>query len=174
MFPLLVLLMVFGLAVGSFLNVVVHRVPRRESLVAPGSHCPRCDAPIRAWHNVPVLGWLVLRGRCADCGTPISPRYPLVELGTGLVFAAIAWRLGQLHLLSALPAYLWFAGTGIALALIDLEVRRLPNAIVFPSYPVVVVLLATSAAWQQDWWSLVRAGLGALALFAFYFVLVLV
>jgi leader peptidase (prepilin peptidase)/N-methyltransferase len=173
MFPLLVLLTVFGLAVGSFLNVVVHRVPRRESLVAPGSHCPRCDAPIRAWHNVPVLGWLVLRGRCADCGTPISPRYPLVELGTGLVFAAIAWRLGQLHLLSALPAYLWFAGIGIALALIDLEVRRLPNAIVFPSYPVVVVLLATSAAWQHDWWSLVRACLGALALFAFYFVLVL-
>jgi leader peptidase (prepilin peptidase) / N-methyltransferase len=79
-----------------------------------------------------------------------------------------------LHLLSALPAYLWFAGIGIALALIDLEVRRLPNVIVFPSYLVLVVLLAASAAWQEDWWPLARACLGALALVAFYFVLVLV
>lgn len=88
MVPLLALL--FGLAVGSFLNVVVHRVPRRESLVSPGSRCPRCDTPIRARRNVPVLGWLMLRGRCADCSAPISARYPLVEAGIGLLFAALA------------------------------------------------------------------------------------
>jgi leader peptidase (prepilin peptidase)/N-methyltransferase len=169
--PLLAL--VFGLVVGSFLNVVVHRVPRRESLVSPGSCCPRCGTPIRARHNIPVLGWLILRGRCADCSAPISVRYPLVEAGTGLLFAALAWRLDRLDLLSALPAYLWFGAAGVALALIDLELRRLPNAITFPSYPVLAVLLTASAAWQHDWWSLARAGIGAVALFGFYLLLVL-
>jgi leader peptidase (prepilin peptidase)/N-methyltransferase len=162
-----------GLVIGSFLNVVVHRVPRRESLVSPGSARPRCGTPIRARHNVPVLGWLMLRRRCADCSAPISFRYPLVEAGTGLLFAALAWRLARLDLLSALPAYLWFASAGVALALIDLELRRLPNAIIFPSYPMLAVLLVASAAWQHDWWSLVRAGIGCVALFGFYLLLVL-
>ena len=79
-----------GLAVGSFLNVVVYRLPRHESLAYPPSHCPMCATPIKARHNVPVLGWLWLRGRCAACRVPISMRYPLVELGTGAVFAGIA------------------------------------------------------------------------------------
>jgi len=157
-----------GLAVGSFLNVVVYRVPRGESLVTPGSRCPSCGRPVRARHNVPVLGWLVLRGRCADCGAPIGGRYPLVEAATGLVFPAVALRLSQLHLLSALPAYLYFAAAGIALALIDLDVRRLPNSIVLPSYPVLAALLAGSAAWQHDWWSLARAAIGAAALLGCY------
>ncbi len=126
-----------GLLIGSFLNVVAYRVPRGESLVTPASHCPSCEHPIRPWHNVPVLGWLLLRGRCADCGTRISPRYPLVELGTGVAFAAVAARLLQLDLGSAVPAYLYFTAVGIALALIDLDCRRLPNALVLPSYPVL-------------------------------------
>jgi leader peptidase (prepilin peptidase)/N-methyltransferase len=163
-----------GLAIGSFLNVVVHRVPRKESVVSPASRCPRCGAPIRARHNLPVVGWLILRGRCADCGAPISVRYPLVELGTGLLFAALAWRLDRLDLLPALPAYLWFAAAGVALALIDLELRKLPNAIVLPSYPVLAVLLTASAAWQHDWWPLARAGLGAVGLFGFFLLLVLI
>jgi leader peptidase (prepilin peptidase)/N-methyltransferase len=116
----------------------------------------------------------MLRGRCADCSAPISVRYPLVEADTGLLFAALVRRLERLDLLSALPAYLWFASAGVALALIDLELRRLPNAIIFPSYPVLAVLLAASAAWQHDWWSLARACIGALALFGFYLLLVLV
>ena len=157
-----------GLAVGSFLNVVVYRVPRGESLVTPGSRCPSCGRPVRARHNVPVLGWLVLRGRCADCGAPIGGRYPLVEAATGLVFPAVALRLSQLHLLSALPAYLYFAAAGIALALIDLDVRRLPNSIVLPSYPVLAALLAGSAVWQHHWWSLARAAIGAAALLGCY------
>jgi leader peptidase (prepilin peptidase)/N-methyltransferase len=95
---------VLGLVVGSFLNVVVHRVPRGESVVRPASHCPRCLAKIRPQHNIPVLGWLLLRGRCADCGLPISPRYPLVEAGTAMLFAGLAWRLADLELVSALPA----------------------------------------------------------------------
>ena len=159
---------VLGLAVGSFLNVVVYRLPLGESLVAPGSHCPACGRPIRARHNVPVLSWLVLRGRCADCGAPISVRYLLVEAGTALVFLAVTVKLSDLALLSALPAYLYFAAAGIALALIDIAHHRLPNSIVLPSYPVLAVLLVASAAWQQDWWSLVRAAIGAAALFGFY------
>jgi len=79
-----------GAMLGSFLNVVIHRVPRGESIVFGGSRCPRCRAPIRPRDNVPILGWLLLGGRCRDCGGPISPRYPLVEAGCGLVAAAAA------------------------------------------------------------------------------------
>jgi leader peptidase (prepilin peptidase)/N-methyltransferase len=160
-----------GLAVGSFLNVVIYRVPRGESVVRPGSHCPRCGEGIRGRHNVPVVGWLMLWGRCADCRLPISARYPLVELATGLLFTAVTLRLDSSP--GAVPAFLWFASIGVALALIDLDVRRLPNAIVLPSYPIMLLLLAGAAAWQDDWWSFGRAVIGGVALFAFYFLLVL-
>jgi leader peptidase (prepilin peptidase)/N-methyltransferase len=159
---------VLGVVIGSFLNVVVYRVPRGESLVRPGSHCPACGAPIRARPNVPVLGWLVLHGRCADCRTGIPVRYPLVELGTGVVFLAVTARLEQLGLRGALPAFGYFSAIGIALALIDLDVHRLPNAIVLPSYPVLALALAGSAWWQGDWWPLARAGIGAGALLVFF------
>ena len=171
---LLLLTGVLGLAVGSFLNVVIYRVPRGESVVSPPSHCPSCDHPIRGWHNIPVLSWLMLRGRCADCKAKISPRYPLVELGTGVLFVAVTFRLAQLELRSAIPAYLYFTALGIALALIDLDVRRLPNALVLPSYPVIFVLLLASAWSHGDWWSLARAAISAGALFAFYAVIALV
>ncbi|MEQ0560148.1 prepilin peptidase [Amycolatopsis sp. NEAU-NG30] len=161
---------VLGLLVGSFLNVVVHRVPRGESVVRPPSRCPDCGQEIRARHNVPVLGWLVLRGRCAACGRRISVRYPLVELGTAVLFTLLALRFG----LPDLPAFLYFGAIGIALALIDLDCRRLPDAIVLPSYPVLAALLTASAWWRDDWWSLARAGIGGAALFAFYLVLALV
>jgi leader peptidase (prepilin peptidase)/N-methyltransferase len=160
---------VLGLLVGSFLNVVIHRVPRGESVVRPPSRCPDCGQEIRARHNVPVFGWLVLRGRCAGCGARISVRYPLVELGTAVLFALLALRLDP----PDLPAFLYFGAIGIALALIDLDCRRLPNAIVLPSYPVLVVLLTASAWWRDDWWSLARAGLGGAALFGFYLLLAL-
>jgi leader peptidase (prepilin peptidase) / N-methyltransferase len=160
-----------GLAVGSFLNVVIYRVPRGESLVKPPSHCPTCGNEIRARHNVPVIGWLVLRGRCYDCKAPISARYPLVEFATGALFVVVTLRLGGLDLVPSVPAYLYFTAIGVALALIDLDVRRLPNAIVLPSYIVLAVLLAASVFWTGDWWSLARAGIGGAALFAFYFLL---
>jgi len=163
-----------GLAVGSFLNVVIYRLPRGESLSRPPSHCPSCGAPIRPRHNVPVLGWLVLRGRCADCSAPISPRYPAVELATAVLFVAVAVRLDRLDLLSALPAYLYFAAIGIALAMIDIELKRLPNRIVLPSYPVLGLLLAGAAVADGDGWRLVRAVLAAAALFGFFVVLSLV
>jgi leader peptidase (prepilin peptidase)/N-methyltransferase len=97
--------------------------------------------------------------------------YPLVELATALLFVAVTLRLSSLDLLSALPAYLYFAAIGVALTVIDLRVRRLPNAIVLPSYPVVAALLAVSAAVEGHWWAFVRALLGGAVLFAFFFAL---
>ena len=152
----------FGLLIGSFLNVVVHRVPRGESVVSPPSACPRCRTPIRNRHNVPVLGWLVLRGQCYDCGLPISARYPLVEAGTGALFGLAGWRFADQPLL--LAAYLTFAAVAVSLALIDLDVRRLPNAIVLPAYPALAVLLALGA----DPAGLLRAAGGATLLVALY------
>jgi leader peptidase (prepilin peptidase)/N-methyltransferase len=165
----LVFVGLLGLAVGSFVNVVVHRVPRDESLVSPPSRCPSCRAPIRPWHNVPLLGWLALRGRCADCGAPISPRYPLVEATTALLFVAVTVRLHDLGRLPAVPALLYFTALGVALALIDLDTKRLPNVLVLPAYPVLAVLLAGAAGWQGDWWAFARAAIGGTALYAFFF-----
>src|SRR5881396_4257407 len=89
-----VMAFLFGAIVGSFLNVVVWRLPRGESLVHPRSHCPRCATPIRPHHNVPVLSWLVLRGRCAACRAPIPARYPLVEALTGALYVAVVAATG--------------------------------------------------------------------------------
>ena len=153
---------ILGLVIGSFLNVVVWRVPRGESVVSPPSACPACGHPIRARHNVPVLGWVLLRGRCFDCRTPISARYPLVELGTGLAFALVALRFSDD--VRMLPAYLAFTGAGVALALIDLDVRRLPDVLVLPLYVALGALLAVAG----DGEALLRAAQGAAALFGFF------
>jgi leader peptidase (prepilin peptidase) / N-methyltransferase len=158
----------FGLAVGSFLNVVVWRVPRDESILRPRSHCPECGHLVRPRDNVPIVSWLVLRGRCRDCRARISPRYPLVEALTACTFAAVTWRVGQ-H--SFLPAYLYLAAVGIALAFIDVDVRRLPNALVLPSYLAGALLLTTAALLSQQPDRLVRAAVGMAAMYALYFAL---
>jgi leader peptidase (prepilin peptidase) / N-methyltransferase len=157
-----------GLAIGSFGNVVVYRLPLGRSLVAPASSCPHCGASIRHRHNVPVLGWLMLRGRCADCAAPISSRYPLVEITTAALFVALTIRLVHLDQVPALPAYLYLGAAGVVLSLIDIDVHRLPDSIVMPSYVILPVLLTTAAAWQHDWVGLERALAGGLALFCFY------
>jgi leader peptidase (prepilin peptidase)/N-methyltransferase len=162
-----------GLAVGSFLNVVIHRVPRKESLLRPGSHCPNCDQAVRTRHNVPVLGWLMLRGRCADCSAPISPRYPIVEAATAVLFVAVTLQLAHLGLLAALPAYLFFAAVGVALTAIDLDTMRLPNAIVLPSYGVLAGLLGLASVLHDGPTPLLRAAIGGVALFVFFLVLAL-
>jgi leader peptidase (prepilin peptidase)/N-methyltransferase len=160
-----------GLAVGSFLNVVVWRVPRGESIVTPRSHCPICDHGIRPRDEIPVLSWLLLRRRCRDCRAPISARYPAVEVLTAAVFVTIALRFHN-HL-GLLPAYLYLAALGVALALIDLDVRRLPNALTLPAYLVGPVLLALGVLVQHDtgWIALLRAAGGLAAMYAFYFLL---
>jgi len=165
---LAVLCGVLGLAVGSFLNVVIHRVPLGHSVVSPPSHCPGCDAPIRPRDNVPVLGWLLLRGRCRDCGQPISARYPLVEGLTAALFVVVSVSIGA-H--AELPAFLYLAGVGVALAAIDLDTKRLPNALTLPSYAVGLVLLGAAALVQGELPPFVRAVEGMAALYAFYFVL---
>lgn len=131
---------VFGLLVGSFLNVVIHRLPLGESIAFPASRCPLCKAPIRWYHNVPLVGWLVLGGRCRACKAPISKEYPLVEASTGALFALIAWRVG---VVPALPVYLVLGAALLALAVIDLHHRILPDRITLPGIVVGLVASAT-------------------------------
>ncbi|MBB2902841.1 leader peptidase (prepilin peptidase)/N-methyltransferase [Kineococcus radiotolerans] len=169
--PLVVGAVVLGLLIGSFLNVVVHRVPLGLSVVSPPSACPGCGHRIRERDNVPVLSWLLLRGRCRGCAEPISVRYPLVEAGTGLLFGLVTAVVG---LSWSLPAYLYLAAIAVALALIDLDVRRLPDQIVLPSYPVAAVLLTLASWGDGDWGALLRAAVGGAALFLVYGVLFVV
>lgn len=172
MLALIALSATLGLIVGSFLNVVVHRVPAGGSVVHPPSACPRCEHPVRPRDNVPVLGWLLLRGRCRDCAAPISARYPLVEAGTGVAFALVTWfALTGDRTPAVLPALLYLAAITIALSLIDIDVKRLPDVIVLPSYLVLALLLAGAALVEGDWGPFVRAIAGAGIGFAFYFVL---
>jgi leader peptidase (prepilin peptidase)/N-methyltransferase len=148
----------FGALIGSFLNVVAHRVPAGESLVSPGSHCPHCGAAVRPYDNIPVVSWLVLRGRCRDCGGPISVRYPLIELLTALVFAAVvAVRGFDDDLVLELP----FVAALIALAAIDFDHKLLPNKIVYPlaAWGVVATLLVD----RDDLVENLIAGAGAFA-----------
>jgi len=170
MTALLVAAGVAGLAIGSFLNVVIHRLPRGESLRRPGSHCPACTAPVPVRYNIPVLGWLLCRGRCGACGAPVSLRYPLVELVTGLLFVAVAARF---HATAALPAYLYLAAVAVALAVIDLRVWRLPDAIVLPSYGVGAVLLGAAAIARTDWWAAGRGLIAMAVLFGVYLLIAL-
>ncbi len=162
---------VIGLLVGSFLNVVVWRVPRGESLIRPGSACPRCGHPIRPRDNVPVLSRMVLHGRCRDCTAPISRRYPLVELGTGLAFALVVAVLG---LRWELGAALCLTAIGIALALIDLEHKRLPDAIVLAGYVVTVAFLLVPGLLMHRGGDVLRAGLCGAGLFGLYFLMLIV
>jgi leader peptidase (prepilin peptidase) / N-methyltransferase len=136
-----------GLIAGSFLNVVIHRVPLRQSVVWPASHCPACGEPIEPRDNVPLLSYVVLRGRCRSCKARISARYPLVEALTGVLFAGAAYEFGLgLDLLSALALILAL----IALAGTDLEHRLLPNAIVGPAVLVGFTLAVLDN--PKLWW----------------------
>jgi len=128
--PLVALfLAAFGLAVGSFLNVCIYRLPRRESLSFPASHCTSCQRPLDWFENVPVFGWLALRGRCRTCRAAISPLYPIVEAITAGIFVAGYWIYGLTPLLAV---RVLFACAMIVLFAIDLRHRILPNAITLP------------------------------------------
>ena len=117
---------VLGLLVGSFLNVVIHRLPLGESVVRPGSHCPGCQTPIKPWDNVPVLSYLWLRARCRACGQHISWRYPAVELLVGVLFVLIAWRFGPGW---EAPLWMCFASVLVAAAMIDIDHQIIPDAL---------------------------------------------
>jgi leader peptidase (prepilin peptidase)/N-methyltransferase len=133
------LLGVFGAAIGSFLNVVAYRMPRRESLVFPRSRCSSCEAEIAPYDNVPVVSWLVLRGRCRNCGVRISARYPLIEALTAGLFVVVGLEFGaEPELIPALV----FTAVMIAVAAIDLEHKIIPNRITAPAAVAAVALWA--------------------------------
>lgn len=128
---------VVGAVIGSFLNVVIHRVPREESIAFPASHCPSCDTAIRPYDNIPVISWAVLRGRCRACRAPISARYPGVELLTGVLFALTYLLHSGLTL--SLPFDLAFVAAIVALVFIDAEHMLLPNVITYPGAALALV-----------------------------------
>jgi leader peptidase (prepilin peptidase) / N-methyltransferase len=176
---------VLGLLIGSFLNVVIYRVPLGRSVIAPASACPGCSMPIRARDNIPILSWLLLRGRCRNCRTAISWRYPAVELGTGLLFLlAAGLTVPAILEASSIPlaasavlvclAFLWLAAASVALALIDIDVHRLPDRIVVPSYLVGVLLLGAASLLSGDGERALRAGIAMVALAAAYFLMALI
>lgn len=136
-FPIAIAL-VLGLAFGSFMTVAIYRVPAGESLVRPRSRCPSCGAPIRAADNIPVISWLLLRGRCRACGARIPPLYPLTELASGGLFVAVAlvyedpWRAVLLA-----P----FAGLMVAISVIDVRHRRIPNRLIYPAFVIAAAVI---------------------------------
>jgi len=162
---------VYGLVIGSFLNVVIWRVPRQESIVRPASHCPGCDSPIAVKDNIPLFSWALLRGRCRNCGTTISWRYPFIELLTGVLFAAVGARFAHSW---ALPAYLVLTAGLIALSAIDLETFLLPNRIVYPLGYLGAALLVLASGLEDDWGAMGRALAGAAIAFMFFFVVHLI
>src|SRR6266550_8645919 len=127
---------VLGAMIGSFLNVVIHRLPREQSIVFPNSICPKCHARIKAYDNIPILSFLFLRGQCRACGARISPRYPAVEALTALLFAAITWHDGVSF---ALAFDLAFTAAMVALIFIDAEHMILPNAITYPGILFAII-----------------------------------
>jgi leader peptidase (prepilin peptidase)/N-methyltransferase len=165
---LLVVCGVLGLVVGSFLNVVVWRVPRHESIVTPGSHCPSCDAELGAIENVPVLSWVVLRGRCRHCHDRISIRYPLVELATAGLWVGLAQRFGAAW---ELPPYLVLAAGLVALSLIDLDHFLLPNRVLYPTGFLMAALFVVPALVDGQGNDYLRAVFGGAAAFAVFFVI---
>jgi len=128
----------FGLLIGSFLNVVAYRLPKGESLAFPGSHCPSCDEPVRFYDNIPVLSWLLLRGRCRSCSEPIGARYPIVEAVTAVLFAAVV--AVHLHDTTMLVLGLVMVAFLVPIAAIDFDTRKIPNALTLPAAGLALVL----------------------------------
>ena len=153
-----------GLALGSFLNVVAARVPRQASVVKPASACMSCGTPIAMRDNVPVLSWLLLRGRCRNCGARISPLYPAVELVTAALVAGCVFAFG---LTGEMLVAAFFCAVLVAVSAIDLTHRIIPNRIVLPAF--VIVLVANTLLEPSPQWAI-----GALAASGFLFLAVLV
>lgn len=133
----LIVIFIFGCVVGSFLNVVIHRVPNELSIVFPNSACPKCQTPIKPYDNIPILSWLILGGKCRSCKAPISARYPAVELLNGAIFALVAWSIG---FNAFLPVALIFAAVMVSLIFIDAGHMILPNVITYPLFMFAILV----------------------------------
>ena len=155
-----------GLIFGSFATVVAYRVPRGSSIVTGRSRCPSCDAQIAWYDNIPLLGYVLLRGRCRNCGTRISPRYLWIELATGLLWALLVWRSGVSLEVAVFAAFFWVL---VVLTAIDLEHKLLPNKIVYPTFVASWVALPVVALLSDDLGSLKGATFGALIFGGFLF-----
>lgn len=175
---ILVAVAIGGLAAGSLVNVAAYRVPAGIPLRS-ASHCPHCSGPVRGWRNIPIASWVVLHGRCEHCRTRIPVRLPFVEAATAVAFVLVAvWMVrvaeplgpaaGWPAVLVVTVAFLYFAVISILLAIIDIDVRRLPDAIVLPSYPIAGALLGTACLASGDASPLARGAVGLLAMLAFY------
>ncbi|MGA3219961.1 MAG: prepilin peptidase, partial [Acidimicrobiales bacterium] len=163
-----IILGIFGLMMGSFANVVIYRVPQGRSIVRPASACPACGAPVRSWDNIPVISWLVLRGRCRDCHARISVRYPVIEALVGALFAGVGLRFG-----------LSWTGVGeaalaaglVVLAFIDLDHMLLPKKIVYATMTIVATVFVAGAATGTQWHRLLVAAISAVVPWALFFVI---
>lgn len=155
-----------GLAIGSFLNVVIYRIPLHKSIVSPRSLCPTCSTPILERDNIPVVSWLLLKGRCRSCGASISARYPLVELLCAALFAGAAARFGFNWYL---PVSMVVLASLLSLSAIDLEHLLLPRAIIYPSLLIVLALLLLDAAITNSWHRFLVACICSVAWFVVFF-----
>lgn len=126
----------FGIAIGSFLNVVIYRIPLEQNIAFPASHCPECKTPLKWWHNIPILSWLFLKGKCAFCKTSISARYPIIELITGLLFVVLYYKIGLTWYLPFV--FLSFASL-LALSMIDFDYMAVPDSVNFAALVFAVV-----------------------------------
>lgn len=168
--PLLsVFIALVGLALGSFLNVCIHRLPRGESVIHPRSRCPACKTPIAWYHNLPVFSWLALHGRCASCATPISWRYPFVELLTGAAVFALWLHFGAA---AAFPIAALFALSMIVLFFTDLDLQLLPDAVTLTGLAAGLALawfnpFLSGEGWERLWLSCGGAALGSGLLWGF-------
>lgn len=152
---------VFGLVFGSFFTVVIHRVPRKESIVAPGSRCPSCGAEITARDNIPVFSYLLLRGRCRHCKARISPEYPLTEAATAGLFALASARIGPTYAAAVVALFL---GVLLAVAVIDAREKVIPNRITYVAVPLFAgaILVGDLVGGGLD----ILRGLGGMGLYA--------
>lgn len=173
---LLVASLIIGCIFGSFLNVVIWRVPNHISITNPKrSFCPKCEAPIAWYDNIPIFSWLALGAKCRHCKEPIAARYPLVESLGGLSFLAVtAGGLFGAYPLWALPVLYVFACVSIVIAFIDLDHHLILNVVLLPTLIATVLLLAVASFGIGEWTRLGRGALCALILFVFYFVLSLI
>jgi leader peptidase (prepilin peptidase)/N-methyltransferase len=165
LFTTVLLAGVVGLFVGSFLNVVIYRTPRGLSVAAPRSFCPTCDRQLLWWENVPVVSWLALRGRCHTCREPISIRYPLVEVVTGVAFAATTWALRGTVLAAA---YCALAATVIAVGLIEYSGQRSPVAVAGIGTGLAEVVIVLSGAWEHHWTAVIGSVVGSVVALVAY------